>query len=195
MLPIKQIIAFIIILSLFECCSEHPSEPDTPDTLDTVQVDSSLIYPRCIEGDSKSGQFGCFNMFFGRILDEDFRNPTKVIAVTIDPAIVSVTRYCQEYDLPREGIKVEYLVSRQHPDSVYFYYCNDLLRTDVGEPIVYEVLSGKIKIASDIDSVTLESRDFYISAELLDLLFEIDGQKDTTISNSSILEQRQGNPY
>lgn len=183
----------LLIFALESCQSDGGVEPEPDDTVKVDSIDSNTIYPLCIPDTSRAGTFGCFNMFFGRRLN-DKEKPEKVIIVKIDPELVLVTNKCISYNIPHEGISIEYLISKEHPDSIYFDFCNDVIREDIGTPFSYLAISGQLRISSDIDTVTISDSFFYISAELSSVHFELP-DSDTTINNLRFNQIRQGDTY
>ncbi|MEP4531957.1 MAG: hypothetical protein ABJ004_02650 [Cyclobacteriaceae bacterium] len=187
--------AICSVLAVASCSDDKVIKKCVVDYDTLGVIDSTLIYPKCIPEASGAAQFGCNNMFFGRVLDENFRDATKIVTVTIDPSIITVTKFCQEFELPIEGIDIKYQVSRMHPDSVYFNFCNDVIYENEGQPLSYSAKSGYISVVSSIDTVITEPMEYYISARLSNLLFFLNEQKDTIISDVIISKRRQGAPY
>lgn len=164
----RYIVIQIVFLIALESCQEDTDNGsvEVKDTtkLDTVALDSSLIYPNCVPEDSSKDAFGCHNMFFFKPLITD----SIYITVTIDPEMVNVTNKCQEFRLPKDGILITYEVSKGHVDSVYFYYCDDFFQLHYAEPSKYPIEAGVLNISSDIDSVLMSSKGFYIKSMLMD---------------------------
>ncbi len=187
------LILTLYLFGVFGCRQKTQDEiVKDADSLE-LAVDSLQMYPKCIPLHSNKGINGCldlnssehfkeYGMFFFRI-SGDLLRPKTAIMVKVNQDNINITNRCQSYTLPMDGISVEYQVSREHPDSIYFYYCNDVPRLDVGTPLSYAAYSGELRVASSIDTVTSQDDFFRISAELLDVRFNLENDLDTLIKS------------
>ncbi|MFT7031493.1 MAG: hypothetical protein ACJA2C_002895 [Marinoscillum sp.] len=125
-------------------------------------------------------------MYFARVLSIDNRGLIeKVVTVSIDPKLITVTNFCQTFEFPQDGIDVKYIVVGKDTDKVYFEYCNEttIPPDKYGTPLVDSEVLGLLSIASSIDTVKPESDFFYISAELMNIEFDRGDNNDSTIQS------------
>ncbi|SNT13103.1 hypothetical protein SAMN05421640_2420 [Ekhidna lutea] len=148
-------------------------------------------FEMCID-DPKDGLIagGCRNIFAYKFLDTK-----EDISVVIDanPEIFTITNQCENYALPIEGITVSLQLSKKHPDSIYFNFCDDIVYENMAEPFEWPLKSGHLKIVANIDTVSVNSKDFRVSLELNEIVFNNPNSgKDTLINNIAFYKTHQG---
>ncbi|MFT7031494.1 MAG: hypothetical protein ACI83W_002296 [Marinoscillum sp.] len=199
----RYLLIIVVLINFLDGCGsasmEMPNPMDTTNVADSIPLkDSTLLYPNCIQDDKNSFSGGCYNF---ESLDSDFGTPdwgafdiflyknifldSVYITLHIDPDRILITNTCQEYILSEEsGLRAFYEVTRSHPDSIYFHYCDDFLNILNAEPTRYR-LNARIKLSSDLEIVHSESNGFHISAEMVDVNYNID--EDMVMSLDTVL--------
>lgn len=151
-----------------------------PDIKDTIKIDSTKIYPNCIEEASLLGKAVCIHDDQLLVVEELFGDSLYLEAL-INPTEVLITNSCTYYQLPFDGIEVNIAMKGTNPDSVYFNYCNDVIFDNEGTPIKYPVSKGSMVIAVEVDTLKSLEGIFKGSVQFTDLQFNGFGN-DTIIS-------------
>lgn len=92
---------------------------------------------------------GCGNIFVYQFIDS-----LKALTVRINPNEVSLTKKRQDIDIniSHQGVSVVLEVSPNHPDSVYYNFCNDIAHQNHGTTIKYKATSGKLSFSVSEDN-------------------------------------------
>ncbi len=93
--------------------------------------------------------YGCGNVFIYQFLDS-----LKALTVWINSNYYRLTKKRQDIDIDpsNPNISVVLEVSPNHPDSVYFNFCNDIVYPNTGTTIKYKALSGKLSFTVSEDN-------------------------------------------
>ena len=114
------------------------------------------IYP---DGISKPDNIveskGCGNIFVYQFLDS-----LRVLTVSINSNEYNLTVKRQDIDLgiSNPNVSVVLEISPNHPDSVYFNFCNDIAYPNLGTTIKYKAISGKLSFSVSEDNPIKEPR-------------------------------------
>lgn len=92
---------------------------------------------------------GCGNIFVYQFLDS-----LKALTVRVNSNEYSLTKKRQDIDInvSNPNISVVLEVSPNHPDSVYFNFCNDVAYPNSGTTIKYKAISGKLSFSVSEDN-------------------------------------------
>ena len=92
---------------------------------------------------------GCGNIFVYQFLDS-----LKALTVWINSNEYSLTKKRQDIDInaTNPNISVVLEVSPNHPDSIYFNFCNDVAYPNSGTTIKYKATSGKLSYSVSEDN-------------------------------------------
>jgi len=140
---------------LFISCEESEIVYDYPDGISKPD--------KVIESD------GCGNIFVYQFLDS-----LKALTVWINSNEYSLTKKRQDIDIngTNPNISVVLEVSPNHPDSIYFNFCNDVAYPNSGTTIKYKATSGKLSYSVSEDNPIKEpiwKTFYYVTVRIIDL--------------------------
>ena len=145
----------LILALLFISCEESEIVYDYPD---------GISKPDTI---AESG--GCGNIFAYQFLDS-----LKALTVWINSNEYSLTKKRQDIDInaSNQNISVVLEISPNHPDSVYFNFCNDIAYPNGGTTIKYKATSGKLSFSVSEDNPIkepIQQTFYYVTIRIVDL--------------------------
>lgn len=125
----------LVFAAIFISCEETETVYDYPDG---IAKPDNVIESR-----------GCGNIFVYQFLDS-----LKALTVRINSNEYSLTKKRQEIDIniSNPNVSVVLEVSPNHPDSVYFNFCNDIAYPNYGTTIKYKAVSGKLSFTVSEDN-------------------------------------------
>ena len=112
---------------------------------------------------------GCGNIFVYQFLDS-----LKALTVWINSNKYSLTKKRQDIDLDisNPNISVVLEISPNHPDSIYFNFCNDIAYPNMGTTIKYKATSGQFSFSVSEDNPIKEpiwQTFYYVTIRIVDL--------------------------
>ena len=112
---------------------------------------------------------GCGNIFVYQFLDS-----LKALTVWINSNKYSLTKKRQDIDLDisNPNISVVLEISPNHPDSIYFNFCNDIAYPNMGTTIKYKATSGQLSFSVSEDNPIKEpiwQTFYYVTIRIVDL--------------------------
>lgn len=130
----KHFLIFIFAI-IFISCEESEKVYDYPDGIS--------------KSDNIVESSGCGNIFVYQFLDS-----LKALTVWINSNENSLTKKRQDIDIDisNPNISVVLEISPNHPDSIYFNFCNDIAYTNSGTTIKYKAISGKLSYSVSEDN-------------------------------------------
>jgi hypothetical protein len=128
-------IYYLIIPIFFSSCMESEIIYEYPDG---ISKPDTVI---------QSG--GCGNIFVYQFLDS-----LKALTVHINANYYDLTKKRQDIELndSNPNLSVILEISPNHPDSVYFNYCDDIAYPNSGTTIKYKATSGKLSFSVSEDN-------------------------------------------
>lgn len=92
---------------------------------------------------------GCGNIFVYQFLDS-----LKALTVWINSNEYNLTKKRQDIDIDisNPNISVVLEISPNHPDSIYFNFCNDIVYPNSGTTMKYKAISGKLFLSVSEDN-------------------------------------------
>ena len=125
----------LIFAAIFISCEETETVYDYPDGI--------------AKPDNVKESHGCGNIFVYQFLDS-----LKSLTVRINSNEYTLTKKRQDIDIniSNPNVSVVLEVSPNHPDSVYFNFCNDVAYPNSGKTIKYKATSGKLSFSVSEDN-------------------------------------------
>ncbi|QQS36095.1 MAG: hypothetical protein IPM56_17945 [Ignavibacteriales bacterium] len=114
------------------------------------ETETVYVYP---DGITKPDKIivsrGCGNIFVYQFLDS-----TKALTVGINTNEIKLTKKRQVFDISisNPNIKVVIEVAANHPDSIYFNFCNDVGYPNEGVTKKYMAVSGRLSFSVSEDN-------------------------------------------
>jgi hypothetical protein len=92
---------------------------------------------------------GCGNIFVYQFLDS-----LRALTVWINSSEYNLTKKRQDIDLDisNQNVSVVLEISPDHPDSIYFNFCNDIAYINEGTTIKYKAASGRLSFSVSEDN-------------------------------------------
>ncbi|GAB6283632.1 MAG: hypothetical protein STSR0008_24160 [Ignavibacterium sp.] len=145
----------LIFATLFISCEESETVYDYPDG---IRKPDNIIE-----------SYGCGNIFVYQFLDS-----LKALTVSINSKEYSLTKKRQDIDLDisNPNVSVVFEISPNHPDSIYFNFCNDIAYPNKGTTIKYKAISGKLSFSVSEDNPIKEpiwQTLYYVTIRIVDL--------------------------
>lgn len=129
-------------------------------------------YPDCFEDKSATheAKWGC-----GSIVARIQFGATRLLNIRLDEAELGVTTDCQTFSIADhpQGIQIALVTHANHPDSIYYDYCNDAISpVDIyGELVDWPAQSGELSVAiSNLAEDREDLRSFLVSMEISNLV-------------------------
>lgn len=129
---------------------------------------------------------GCGNIFVYQFLDS-----LKALTVWINANEYNLTKKRQDInlDITNPNVSVVLEISPNHPDSIYFNFCNDIAYPNSGATIKYKATSGKISFSVSEDNPIKEpiwETFYYVTIRIENLHLSNQENNDEIIINEIV---------
>lgn len=134
------------------------------------ESETVYVYPDGIsKPDNVIESNGCGNIFVYQFLDS-----LKALTVRINSNEYSLTKKRQDIDIDisNPNILLVLEISPNHPDSIYFNFCNDIAYPNSGTTMKYKAISGKLSFSVSEDNPIKEpawETFYYVTIRIIDL--------------------------
>jgi hypothetical protein len=129
---------------------------------------------------------GCGNIFVYQFLDS-----LKALTVRINAKEYNLTKKRRDIDLDvsNPNVSVVLEISPNHPDSIYFNFCNDITYPNSGTTIKYKATSGRLSFSVSEDNPIKEpvwQSFYYVTIRIVNLHLLNQDTNDEVVINEIV---------